>query len=408
MTTINEFLGQVDEGEEEGLVTAALEAVRRHFDMQIAYLSEFERGGVVFRAVSAPGFEALLWPGHEMAIDQVLCGHVRDGRLPQLMPDAWEEPVARAVPATGMVPIRSHLSLPVHRSDGSVYGMFCCLGTRPNASLNDRDLHLMQIFADLAARQIQMVQRRRVEREEKRDRIGRIIDERQFHLVFQPIFRLDRAEPTGFEALCRFDAEPRRGPDLWFAEAAELGLGPDLELAVMRAALDRLPDLPAGAYLALNASPETIMSGGIGALLAGRDAARVVIEVTEHAVVTDHERLLAELLRLRVLGVTLAVDDAGAGYSGLQHIVRLQPDIIKLDMSLTRNIDRDRIRRALATALVAFATESGSSLIAEGVETPDELAALREIGVGMAQGFHLCRPMRLEEARHSCRQKGAA
>jgi EAL domain-containing protein (putative c-di-GMP-specific phosphodiesterase class I) len=92
------------------------------------------------------------------------------------------------------------------------------------------------------------------------------------------------------------------------------------------------------------------------------------------------------------------VDDAGAGYASLQHILQLQPDLIKLDMGLTRNVDFDPARRALAAALVAFARDTGSQIIAEGVETTCELEALRSIGVEKAQGYFLGRPMALDNA----------
>jgi EAL domain-containing protein (putative c-di-GMP-specific phosphodiesterase class I) len=118
--------------------------------------------------------------------------------------------------------------------------------------------------------------------------------------------------------------------------------------------------------------------------------------VTEHAAVTDQARFDAELFKLRMMGVRLAVDDAGAGYSGLQHIVRLQPDIIKLDMSLTRHVDRDPIRRSLAAALVAFGRETGAAIVAEGIETQAEAETMRQIGIRFGQGYLFARPMPLE------------
>jgi EAL domain-containing protein (putative c-di-GMP-specific phosphodiesterase class I) len=107
--------------------------------------------------------------------------------------------------------------------------------------------------------------------------------------------------------------------------------------------------------------------------------------------------LLAELAPLRALGLRVAIDDAGAGYSGLRHILAVEPDTVKLDISLTRGIDQDRKRRALASALIAFAREINVGMIAEGVETAAELKTLTELGVGHAQGFFLGRPMPLED-----------
>jgi EAL domain-containing protein (putative c-di-GMP-specific phosphodiesterase class I) len=133
-------------------------------------------------------------------------------------------------------------------------------------------------------------------------------------------------------------------------------------------------------------------------LLSGLPAERIVLEITEHAHVEDYDALLCALEPLRKNGVRLAVDDAGAGYSGLQHILQIRPDFIKLDMALTRHIDLDPARRALASALVAFARDTGSRIIAEGVETASELNTLRGIGIEKAQGYFLGRPMPIGDA----------
>jgi EAL domain-containing protein (putative c-di-GMP-specific phosphodiesterase class I) len=163
-------------------------------------------------------------------------------------------------------------------------------------------------------------------------------------------------------------------------------------------ALAALSSLPPDAYLAVNASPDTIFGDEAFNLLNGMPAERIVLEVTEHAHVEDYDRLRQGLAPLRQRGVRLAVDDAGAGYSSLQHILHLQPDLIKLDMSLTRHIDLDPARRALASALIGFARDTGSRIIAEGVETASELATLRALGVEHAQGYFLGRPMALDKA----------
>jgi EAL domain-containing protein (putative c-di-GMP-specific phosphodiesterase class I) len=148
----------------------------------------------------------------------------------------------------------------------------------------------------------------------------------------------------------------------------------------------------------VNISPETILSGDLPDALKGVPAEQIVLEITEHAHIEDYERLLRALHPLRVRGVRLAVDDAGAGYSGLQHILQIHPDFIKLDMALTRNINLDPARKALAAALVAFARDTGSRIIAEGVETESELNALRRIGIEKAQGYFLGRPMPFDDA----------
>ena len=117
-----------------------------------------------------------------------------------------------------------------------------------------------------------------------------------------------------------------------------------------------------------------------------------MLEITEHVRVDDYGQLLDRLGRLRRAGIRLAVDDAGAGFASLHHILKLCPDIIKLDIVLTRDIDRDPIKRALASSLVSFSRDVGGTLIAEGIETAAELQTLVELGVPLGQGYHLGYP----------------
>jgi len=210
--------------------------------------------------------------------------------------------------------------------------------------------------------------------------------------VYQPIFGLATLDVVGYEALTRFDREPIRGPDVWFAAADEVGMGLELELAAIRAAVARFSELPPPAYLALNASPATAVSEELATLLLGLPAERLVIEITEHAAVPDYDALQAGLTPLRMEGARLAIDDAGSGFASLRHILLLNPDIIKLDISLTRGVDVDRAHRSLASALIAFAAEMGIRIVAEGIETAAELEALRDLGAGYGQGYLLGRP----------------
>jgi EAL domain-containing protein (putative c-di-GMP-specific phosphodiesterase class I) len=276
--------------------------------------------------------------------------------------------------------------------------MFCCLGFKADHSLHERDLQMMRVFADLAAFEIGRERAAARAAREKEERIRTAIENNQISMVYQPIWNLDGEHPVGFECLARFSATPSRSPDKWFAEAFEAKLGVLLELTAIKIAQSALTSFPTEVYVALNTSPSTILSGELLDVVDRLEAERIVLEITEHAHIDDYERLLDALQPLRKRGVRLAVDDAGAGYAGLQHILQLQPDLIKLDMGLTRNIDLDPARRALAAALVGFARDTGCQIIAEGVETTSELEALRAIGVEKAQGYFLGRPMRFDDA----------
>lgn len=230
------------------------------------------------------------------------------------------------------------------------------------------------------------------ERRARRERLHRAVAGEGLSLVFQPIFDLRARRPVGMEALARFSLEPIRSPAAWFSEAAEEGLGVELELAAIRLALSHLDRIPAEAYLSLNLSHATLRSERAAELLSAADGPRLVVEITEHEPVDDYERLAEALAGLRRLGVRIAIDDAGAGFASLRHTLRLEPDLIKLDISLTRDIDADRRRRALASALTSFAEEMGMAIVAEGIETQAELDALLRLGVGFGQGFFLAKP----------------
>lgn len=223
------------------------------------------------------------------------------------------------------------------------------------------------------------------------DRIRAIVGGSGLDIVFQPIADLGGRRTIGAEALARFPPPPPR-PDQWFEEAATVGMRTELEIAALRRSLDHLTELPPDVYLSVNLSPETAVTESCRQALGAAPPDRLVIEVTEHAPVEDYERLGDALRPLRQRGTRLAVDDAGAGFASLSHILRLGPDIIKLDTTLTRDIDRDNARRALASGLIAFASEIGASIVAEGIETREELDALRALGVGYGQGYYLAKP----------------
>lgn len=209
-------------------------------------------------------------------------------------------------------------------------------------------------------------------------------------VALQPIVDLSSGDIVGVEALARFS--DGRGPDQWFAEADSLGLGTALELAAIRGALARIDELPRTASMSVNVSASTACSPGLAETLAGAPGGRVVLEITEHVRVTDYPALATALSTLRARGIRIAVDDAGAGFASMQHVLRLHPDVVKLDASLVRGVDSEPSHKAMVSALVSFANATGCYLVAEGIETASELEATRALGVKCAQGFHLGRP----------------
>jgi EAL domain-containing protein (putative c-di-GMP-specific phosphodiesterase class I)/CheY-like chemotaxis protein len=216
-------------------------------------------------------------------------------------------------------------------------------------------------------------------------------------MVFQPIVELGTGRIAGLEALARFALEPKRSTASWFEEAGGAGVLSDLELVAARMAVANIHRLPPGMFMSVNVSPSTATSPGFIDAVCSSLCDRLVIEVTEHARVDDYEALNDGLRAIREAGVRLAIDDAGAGFASLQHVVRLAPDFIKLDIALTRGIDTDPVRRALATAMISFAGETGATFIAEGIETPAEFETLRTLGATCGQGYYLALPAPLPQ-----------
>jgi len=226
------------------------------------------------------------------------------------------------------------------------------------------------------------------QRESLRAEVQAIIDERAFKAVYQPIVDLASGKQVGFEALARFSDGTR--PDLRFLAADKVGMMVQLETAVLREQVARARRLPPGTFLSLNVSP-ALATSLIPLLDVLAEADRpVVLEITEHVEI-DYPRLLAALEAVRPHAM-LAVDDAGAGYAGLRHILELRPQYVKLDISLVRHMDTDPARQAMITGMAYFAESVGCALIAEGIETANELTALRLLNVQLGQGFFLARP----------------
>jgi PAS domain S-box-containing protein len=228
--------------------------------------------------------------------------------------------------------------------------------------------------------------------EEQRARVLGVMADDGVRPVFQPVVNLSSLHVGGYEALSRFDHHSGGTPEQWFDAADSAGLGPQLELFAIRKAIAHAYQLPTGAFLSVNASPETLLREDFTQLVESLHGESLVVEVTEHAAVEDYEPLQRAINRLRRNGVRLAIDDAGAGFSSLKHIVRLLPEFIKLDLFLIRNIHEDPVKRAVVAGMLGVASQIGGKVIAEGVETQDELRVLMDLGVEWAQGYHLGRP----------------
>jgi PAS domain S-box-containing protein len=278
---------------------------------------------------------------------------------------------------------------PIRTEEGLV--ALLAAGTRNEAYADQTVEHLPVVgeFAAAAGALLGPHLERDSEKSARRTRIMRVLSEGAFRPVFQAIAVLESRVVVGYEALTRFeDGTP---PDRMFAEARLAGLGPELEIACVKAALDASAALSSACWLTVNLSPEALLRPSDLRRVLARQHRRIVIEITEHSQISDYAAVRA---RVAALGpdVRLAVDDAGAGFASLQHIVELKPQYLKLDLSLVRSVDHDPIRQAMIAGLAHFAARADCEVIAEGIESHNELDVLRTLGVQYGQGYLLARP----------------
>jgi EAL domain-containing protein (putative c-di-GMP-specific phosphodiesterase class I) len=291
----------------------------------------------------------------------------------------------RAIALSGL---RAEALAPLIWNDQPI-GLLAMGATTPNhaSRLADRVATLTE-FSVISAAVLGPALAELGQRESLRAEVQAVIDERAFKAVYQPIVDLASGKQVGFEALARFSDGTR--PDLRFLAADKVGMMVQLETAVLREQVACARRLPEGTFLSLNVSP-ALATSLIPLLDVLAEADRpVVLEITEHVEI-DYPRLLAALEAVRPHAM-LAVDDAGAGYAGLRHILELRPQYVKLDISLVRHMDTDPARQAMITGMAYFAESVGCALIAEGIETANELTALRLLNVQFGQGFFLARP----------------
>lgn len=348
----------------EGEVQRVLRYVRTHLRMDVAWVARCTSAGQVVEMVDGAGERFGL-------------------RLGALLP--------AAIPATCRA--RAHAVAPLRHCDGHLYGQLGCLSEESRPALRARDDEFLLLAAALLAPNLDAQARWREERAGIGARTQAILDSGGPEIVFQPIARLAESSLFAFEALARFPGAA--GPDTtdqWFTEAEQVSLRTDLEVAAVRSALTALDWLDPQIRIAVNSCPAALQHPAMVDELLRHDLGRVIIEITEHDQVADYDLLRRSCDRLRELGAIIALDDAGSGYAGLQHLVDTRPDIIKLDRSLIHDIDTDPGRAALACGLLTFARATNATVLAEGIETAAELRTLTRLGIPLGQGHHLGRP----------------
>ncbi len=362
-------------------VAELLRTARQSLGMGLAFLSRMDgaeqRLEVVDSVLPVPD-------GMTQPRATSFCQAILDGVLPPVIPDVARFPAAMRLPAAQQG-IRSYLSVPVELSDGTVYGTFCSAGLEADPQLDERDLALMRVLAQAAATIIEPDVVKRCRNAVIESRLRPLLDRDGPVVLLQPIVELAGGTRVGAEALSRFPQEWGQPPDEVFADADLIGERENLELAALRRAADHLPCV--AGYIAMNISPATLYSPGGVPFLTGLPLERIVLELSEHDPIQDYERLRTVLAPLRARGMRLAIDDVGAGYSSLRHIVATGPDVIKLDRSIVAGVAGDPVLAVVVHALTELATAVGATVVAEGIETAADATTLAGLGVGLGQGW---------------------
>jgi EAL domain-containing protein (putative c-di-GMP-specific phosphodiesterase class I) len=370
-------------------VAELLRTAKSSLHLSVAFLSRLD-GETQHLEVVESSVPFLFKEGATQRQETTFCQAVLDGRLPAVMPDVRELPAAMRLPAARLPRIRSFVSVPVVLSDGSLYGTFCAAGLTSDKELTVRDKALMEVLAHAASVVIEPGVIERARRDEIEQRLLPVIAVGGPIVVLQPIVELATGDRVGAEALSRFPAEWGQAPDVCFAAAHSIGLGDRLELLALERAAEHLATV--SGYLAMNVSPATLVTPGCGELLDRLPVERVLLELSEHDPVEDYDTLRRMLAPLRQRGLRLAIDDVGAGFSSLRHIVVTTPDVIKLDRTLVAGVTDDPVLRTLVRSLVDFAHGFDATVVAEGVETAADAATLLALDVDLGQGWHFGRP----------------
>jgi EAL domain-containing protein (putative c-di-GMP-specific phosphodiesterase class I) len=377
-------------------VAELLVTAKKSLRLSVAFLSRLD-GTTQHLEVVESSVPLLFKEGVTQKQETSFCQAILDGKLPQVIPNVKDFPEATKLPAARIPRIRSYVSVPVVLSDGTTYGTFCAAGLTSDKELTTRDKALMDVLAHAASIIIEPGIKEGERRAEIESRLEPLVAAGGPVVLLQPIVDLASGTRVGAEALSRFPAEWGLAPDVCFAEAHSVGRGDALELLALERAADHLDEVTG--YVAMNISPATLLTPQAALLLDRLPLDRVLLELSEHDAVEDYEVLSEVLAPFRARGMRLAIDDVGAGFSSLRHIVLTRPDVIKLDRTLVDGVAVDPTLTTLVRSLVDFAHGCGARVVAEGIETAIDADALRALDVDLGQGWHYGRPGPPEDLR---------
>lgn len=370
-------------------IERVVELAHRHLGLEVVYVSELIDGERIPRAIAGDaasfGFEVGEGVPAEGSFSQLLV----TGAIADVIPDIARDPATATLRHTLAFGIGAFIGVPLRYSDSSTYGALCGMSHKPDYTLSKRDVRFMAMLAELIVYDLE--EQRKLQR--SRADVSKLIESSALEIAYQPIVDLQTGRYLGLESLARFPANLGT-PDKALPLAHSVGLGLELEQLAVSMAWPTLSLLKADQFLAINVSPGALMQLAIrGQQRTDLSFDQLVVEITEESVVHSYEELREAISPLRERGLRIAVDDAGAGYASLHHVVELRPDYIKVDRSLVHGLADDHVRRVAMRAFVHLSHDlDGSMVVAEGVERRADLSILQELGVQAAQGYLLGRP----------------
>jgi len=367
---------------EDGFIQQILDSIRHHMNMDVAFIARFTEHDrlIEFTATEETNADPAIKPNDSSPKDETYCQKIVSGEMPGIIPDTSTNRITR--------------TLPVTKSLNS------CYNHSPNDGLKESHSAFLNMMADFIGHIFKKRLGDAVLQNEAREQVEEVLADQKVSIAYQEIKSSQESSLRHFEALARFNTTPYLPPNEWLDKAELVGLSDTVELLIIKQILNELPVLKervGECCVSINTTPALITSGALVELLADASPKNIIIEVTEHSEIDDYTLFADALMPLVQRGFKIAIDDVGAGFSSLRHILEINASIIKLDMSLVSNIHQDNKKQSLVAALVAFAQMSDLRIIAEGVETEGEYNQLKQLGIEYFQGFYFSRPSALSQ-----------
>ena len=368
-----------------------LESARTKLGTTIAWVSEFSDADQVIQAATGDLAAMNVSVGMTAPMEGSFCARVLAGQLPPVVTAADRDARTRDLAITSRLGIGSYVGAPIRSPrDGRPVGMLCCLGRDDGAQLDGASARLLEFLAQLLGEHIASSPlQANEELLEATARITAVLRNGAVQPVFQPIIQISTGNVVAYEALARFTGADTATV---FSDATRTGRGLELEALAARAALAAARQRPLDVTVGINLSPKALTTPSVLDSLLQYRGGRIGVELTEHAPVEDYGPLIDARQQLRDAGITLSIDDAGSGYASMRHVLRLQPDVIKLDASIVSDVHLDPAKQALTLAMQTFTNEIGAILVAEGIETVAERETLTARGIDFGQGWLWGRP----------------